>query len=102
MFETALRLIVHYGYPLCEWNAEQAQDTLAAHLHTAMHVAFPYRRKEIMRITERFVLSSAWSMVWARLRHEWVPSERLSDDKLADIEQSLREHFSTIEEMEHV
>ena len=102
MFEVAIRLIVAHAYPICEYtDPERAQEVLSAQLHAAMHTAFPCKRKETLKAIRRFVDSSAWSMLWTLIKAEWVDNEELTLARMADLRNSLYEHFQPIEEEMH-
>ena len=103
MFQTVMRLVLAYAYPICEWSdVESAQIVLSHEIHNSTHRAFPCLRREVLRAAEQFVNSSAWSMIWTRIQHEWVAGETLPASKLTELEDSLCEHFQPIMEMSNV
>ena len=56
-------------------------------------------QEQIVKAGIRFVESTAWGLLWARLRYEHAcQGSDISSSELADLESALREHFEPIQE----
>lgn len=85
-----------YGF-VCQSNAIEAQTNLLAVLRRLVGNNYSTWPQPTVMAGIRFVESTAWGLLWARLRYEHAcEGSDLSSGELADLESALQEHFQPI------
>ena len=101
MFARVLRLILNTGFvPRDARGAEEMQEDVLHQLGTLERFRTPPWKDGLIDPAKRFVQSSAWSLIWARMQHDYG-YHTLTQEQLGELNQALFEHFQPIEEENH-
>lgn len=101
MYNKVLRLILSTAFaPADSRTSEEIQEDVLHVLGTLTRFRTQPWQDGIVEPAARFVQSSAWSLILAKSRHERGQCV-LPAEKLAELDQALRNHFQPIEEENH-
>ena len=98
MFHDVLRLIVTAASkPVNNRDAFQVQEDVLHILNTLRRYKCKPWRDGLVEPAIRFVESSAWSLLWLKIRfeHGW-PGSEISAESLASVNVALQQHFDPI------